>query len=76
MKATKKEDYSEELQFVTDFYGDGLDQHQLNMQHGVPTSNIPSESAQDLSSVINYLKIFLKLRRHLYQKYLPLHHWY
>jgi len=31
MKATKKENYSEELQFVTDFYRDDLDQDQLNM---------------------------------------------
>ena len=56
VKAAKKENYNEELQCVTDFYKDDFDHDQLNMQLGVLSSNIPSELAQDLNSVIHYLQ--------------------
>ncbi len=58
MKAARNEKYDEEFQFVTDFYKDDFDHDQLNMQLRIPSSNIPSESAQNLSSVINYLQKF------------------
>ena len=56
VRAAKKENYDGEFQFVIDFYKDDFDHDHLNMQLGVLSSNIPSELAQDLNSVISYLQ--------------------
>ncbi len=65
VKAAKKEKYDEEFQFVTDFYKDDFDHDQLNMQLGVLSSTVPCESAQDLSSVVNYLRELSQPQRSL-----------
>ena len=46
MKAAKNENYNnEELECATNFYKDAFDHDELNIQLGILSSNIPSESA-------------------------------
>ena len=53
------------LQCVTDFYRDDFNHDQLSIQLGVLSNNIPSESAQDLNYVINYLQKVCQAQRPL-----------
>jgi len=46
----------EELQCVADFYKGDLDCEQLSIQLGVLSSNISSDSTQDLKSISKYLQ--------------------
>jgi len=57
-KAVRRDKYDEDLQYVVDFYKGDLDCQQLSMQLGVLSSNISSDSAQDLMPT--YLKVFAK----------------
>ena len=57
VKAARKEDYSEELEFVTAFYREDIDSDRLKMQLDVLSSNFPEDSSlHDLQSILKYLK--------------------
>ena len=55
IKAAKREQYEEEFKLVTDFYKEDFDPAQLDLQLKVMSSNIPSESPEDLTSISGYL---------------------
>lgn len=63
VKAVKKENYDEELKFVVEFYKDDFNQDQLSMQLAVLSSNISSDSAQDLKSILQYLQNLSEAQR-------------
>lgn len=65
VKAAKTERFDEELQFVTAFYKDDFSSDQLSMQLGILSTNIPCESAQNLTSVICYLRELSPAQRSL-----------
>ena len=66
MKAANKEDYEEELKFVTDFYGDDMDSEQLSLQLNVMSTNLPEAvNVHDLSSVMQFLKDIPESQRQL-----------
>jgi len=56
VKAIRKDSYDQELQHAVDFYKGDLNCKQLSMQLGVLTSNISSDSAQDLKSISKHLQ--------------------
>ena len=50
-----EEQHEEDFKFVSDFYNEDFDPAQLDLQLRVMSSNIPSESSKDLTSIIGYL---------------------
>ena len=56
VKAVRNDNYDEELQYIVDFYKGDFNHDQLSMQLGVLSSNISSDSAQDLKSISKYLQ--------------------
>ena len=63
VKAVRKDNYDEELQYIVDFYKGDFNYDQLSMQLGVLSSNISSDSAQDLKSILKYLQKLSQLER-------------
>ena len=55
VKAVRNDNYDEELQCIVDFYKGDFNRDQLSMQLGILSSNISSDSAQDLKSILKYL---------------------
>ena len=55
VKAVRKDNYDKELQYIVDFYKSDFNYDQLSMQLGVLSSNISSDSVQDLKSILKYL---------------------
>ena len=56
VKAVRKDNYDEELQYIVDFYKGDFNRDQLSMQLGALSSNISSDLAQDLKSILKYLQ--------------------
>ena len=56
VKAVRKDNHDEELQYIVDFYKGDFNRDQLSMQLGVLSSNVSSDSAQDLKSILKYLQ--------------------
>ena len=65
VKAIKKDNYDEELKYIVDFYKGDLNHDQLNMQLGILSSNISSDSTKDLNSIIHYLQNLSQAERSL-----------
>ena len=65
VKAVRKDNYNEELQYVIDFYKGDFNRDQLSMQLGILSSNISSDSAQDLQSILKYLQKLSQAERSL-----------
>ena len=56
VKASKRESFEENLEFICNFYKGDLNQEQLRMQLNVMASNIPEKSAHNLNSILQYLR--------------------
>ena len=56
VKASKMDCFEEELEFICNFYKGDLNLEQLRMQLNVMASNIPKESADNLNSILQYLR--------------------
>lgn len=65
VKAANKEEYEEDLKFVTDFYGDDIDSEQLSMQLNVMSTNLEAANVHNLSSVMQFLKDISESQRQL-----------
>ena len=57
VKAANKRDHKEELEFVTNFYGEDFNAQELQAHLDVMSCNIPSDrGVHDLRSILSYLK--------------------
>lgn len=66
IKAANKQDYTEELDFVTSFYTEDLSKEQLKVQLDVMTANLPHEAdGYDFPAVLNQLKAMSSAQRSL-----------
>ena len=63
VKGAKKEDFDEELKFITHFYKDDFHSSQLEMQLKVMSSNLLEVPSNDLGSVLKYLRSFSTSQR-------------
>ena len=74
MKAANKQDYREDLDFVTNFYKEDFCKEQLKMQLDIMATNLPPETnGYDLPSLLKHLKAMSEAQRSHSSKSAQLH---
>ena len=65
-KAANKEEFQEEIKFVTDFYKDDIDPELLNTQLSLLSCNLPPDSSpHHLASILQFLRKLTEAQRTL-----------
>ncbi len=57
LKSIKKEDFSEELDFIVKFYQEDFQAEMLHMQLNIPAQNYPPDAGSDVHSIIKFLRL-------------------
>ena len=70
LKAANKENFDEELQFVTEFYGDDLNIDQLRLHLDIMSQNLPKFNGRyNLQCVVVYLRDLTPIKECLFHKF-------